>query len=81
MILLTSKKSKRDIVEGLESGADDYLIKPFDAAELTARLRTGLRIMQLEDKLVEAREEMRFKATYASVPVQTIQGPIPVTMS
>jgi diguanylate cyclase (GGDEF)-like protein len=64
MILLTSKESKRDIVEGLESGADDYLIKPFDAAELTARLRTGLRILQLEDKLVEAREEMRFKATY-----------------
>jgi len=64
MVLLTSKESKRDIVEGLESGADDYLIKPFDAAELTARLRTGLRILQLEDKLVEAREEMRFKATY-----------------
>lgn len=64
MILLTSKESKRDIVEGLESGADDYLIKPFDVPELTARLRTGLRILQLEDKLVEAREEMRFKATY-----------------
>lgn len=64
MILLTSKESKREIVEGLESGADDYLIKPFDAAELTARLRTGLRILQLEDKLIEAREEMRFKATY-----------------
>lgn len=64
MVLLTSKESKRDIVEGLESGADDYLIKPFDPAELTARLRTGLRILQLEDNLVEAREEMRFKATY-----------------
>jgi two-component system cell cycle response regulator len=64
IVLLTSKESKTDIVEGLESGADDYLIKPFDPAELTARLRTGLRILQLEDKLVEAREEMRFKATY-----------------
>ena len=64
MILLTSKESKRDIVEGLESGADDYLIKPFDPAELAARLRTGLRILHLEDKLIEAREEMRFKATY-----------------
>ena len=64
MVLLTSKESKRDIVEGLESGADDYLIKPFDPAELTARLRTGLRILQLEDNLIEAREEMRFKATY-----------------
>ena len=64
LVLLTSKESKEDIVAGLESGADDYLVKPFDAAELTARLRTGLRILQLEDKLVEAREVMRFKATY-----------------
>jgi two-component system, cell cycle response regulator len=64
MVLLTSKESKQDVVAGLESGADDYLIKPFDPAELKARLRTGLRILQLEDKLVEAREDMRFKATH-----------------
>jgi diguanylate cyclase (GGDEF)-like protein len=67
MVLLTSKESKQDVIEGLESGADDYLIKPFDPAELKARLRTGLRILQLEDRLVEAREEMRFKATYDSL--------------
>ncbi len=64
MLLLTSKESKQDVVEGLESGADDYLIKPFDPEELKARLRTGLRILQLEDKLVEAREGLRFKATH-----------------
>src|ERR1700730_8760754 len=64
MVLLTSKESKQDVFEGLESGADDYLIKPFDPAELKARLRTGLRILQLEDRLVEAREDMRFKATH-----------------
>jgi len=64
MVLLTSKESKEDVVAGLESGADDYLIKPFDAQELKARLRTGLRILNLEDRLVEAREEMRFKATH-----------------
>jgi two-component system, cell cycle response regulator len=64
IVLLTSKESKKEIVEGLESGADDYLVKPWDAAELRARLRTGLRILQLEDKLVEAREDMRFKATH-----------------
>jgi two-component system cell cycle response regulator len=64
MVLLTSKESKQDMVEGLGSGADDYLVKPFDVAELKARLRTGLRILQLEDRLVEAREEMRFKATH-----------------
>src|SRR5580704_1060368 len=64
MVLLTSKESKQDVVAGLESGADDYLIKPFDPDELKARLRTGLRILQLEDKLVEAREGLRFKATH-----------------
>jgi two-component system, cell cycle response regulator len=64
MILLTSRESKEDIVAGLESGADDYLVKPFDAEELKARLRTGERILHLEDRLVEAREQMRFKATH-----------------
>jgi two-component system, cell cycle response regulator len=64
ILLLTSKQSGGDLVEGLEAGADDYLKKPCNAAELKARLHTGRRILQLEDKLVEAREEMRFKATH-----------------
>jgi diguanylate cyclase (GGDEF)-like protein len=64
MILLTSKGSKTDVVVGLGSGADDYLIKPFDTEELKARLRTGQRILHLEGRLVEAREDMRFKATH-----------------
>jgi two-component system cell cycle response regulator len=62
--LLTSKHSREDIVAGLEAGADDYLIKPCDYEELKARLRTGQRILELEDKLVAAREGMRFKATH-----------------
>jgi diguanylate cyclase (GGDEF)-like protein len=64
MILLTARESKEDVVAGIESGADDYLIKPFNTDELKARLRTGERILHLEDRLVEAREEMRFKATH-----------------
>jgi len=64
MVLLTSKESKEDIVTGLESGSDDYLTKPFNVEELKARLRTGERILHLEDRLVEAREQMRFKATH-----------------
>jgi diguanylate cyclase (GGDEF)-like protein len=64
MILLTSKEKKEHVVAGLESGADDYLTKPFDLEELKARLRTGKRILDLEDRLVEAREEMRFQASH-----------------
>ena len=64
LILLSSKETKQEIVEGLESGADDYLTKPFDADELKARLRAGVRILELEDHLVEARESMRFQATH-----------------
>ena len=64
LILLSSRESKGDIVVGLESGADDYLTKPFDVDELKARLRSGHRILELEDHLVEARESMRFQATH-----------------
>src|SRR5260370_24695623 len=63
-VLLTSRGEKEDIVTGLGAGADDYLTKPFNAEELKARLRSGLRILDLEDRLVEAREQMRFQATH-----------------
>ncbi len=65
--LLTSKLSDSDVVAGLEAGADDYLTKPCNPEELKARLRTGQRILTLEDTLVQAREEMRFKATHDSL--------------
>ncbi|MGB8476170.1 MAG: EAL domain-containing protein [Candidatus Acidiferrum sp.] len=52
IILLTSKKSKEDIVSGLEAGADDYITKPCNPEELKARMRAGERILKLEDTLV-----------------------------
>jgi two-component system cell cycle response regulator len=64
IVLLTAKGAKESVVEGLESGADDYLIKPFHSRELKARLRVGLRMLELEDTLVQAREAMRFKAMH-----------------
>ena len=59
IILLTARKSKEDIIAGLEAGADDYLAKPFNAEELIARLNTGMRILNLERTLRKANEEIR----------------------
>jgi two-component system, cell cycle response regulator len=67
ILLLTSKQMTEDVVKGLQAGADDYLTKPCHPSELKARLHTGRRILELEDKLVVAREEMRYKATHDSL--------------
>jgi diguanylate cyclase (GGDEF)-like protein len=59
IILITARDSKTDIVSGLESGADDYLTKPIHPAELIARIKTGIRILKLEQSLKSANEEIR----------------------
>jgi two-component system, cell cycle response regulator len=63
ILLLTSKRAQEDIIAGLEAGADDYVGKPFDPAELKVRLRTGKRILILQDQLITAREALRDRAT------------------
>jgi diguanylate cyclase (GGDEF)-like protein len=63
ILLLSSKSQREDLIEGMESGADDYLTKPFDQHELQVRLRPGLRIIQLQHELITAREELRDQAT------------------
>ena len=42
IIMLTSRQGEQDIIEGLEAGVDDYIIKPFSPDELAARVRTVL---------------------------------------
>ena len=64
VLLLTARTEKADLLDGLESGADDYITKPFDPAELQARLRVGRRILDLQDKLIAARDELRFRASH-----------------
>ncbi len=63
IILLTARGHKEDMVEGLESGADDYVTKPFDPVELRARLRAGQRIIELHDQLFQAQEALRDQAS------------------
>jgi diguanylate cyclase (GGDEF)-like protein len=59
IILLTSRDNRDDIVRGLEAGADDYLTKPFNPAELAARINTGIRVLELERSLKKANDEIR----------------------
>ena len=64
VLLLTARTDKQDVVEGMDSGADDYVTKPFDLEELQVRLRAGRRIVDLQAELVAAREALRELATH-----------------
>jgi len=63
-ILLTGRDSKEDLVEGMNSGSDDYITKPFDVHELSVRLRAGRRILELQERLLAAEEVARDRATH-----------------
>jgi two-component system cell cycle response regulator len=63
ILLLSAKSQREDLVKGLESGADDYITKPFDANELKVRLRAGRRILDLQTQLMSAQEALRDQAS------------------
>ncbi len=67
LILLTSRHEKEDLIAGMESGADDYLVKPFDNNELKVRLGPGRRIVELQSELLKAQESLREQATRDSL--------------
>jgi CheY-like chemotaxis protein len=76
LILLTGRGSREDVVAGLEGGADDYILKPFDPEELHARLRAGLRIVDLQRNLAERVRELES----ALQQVKQLQGLLPICM-
>jgi adenylate cyclase len=61
VILLTAKAAQEDKITGLDAGADDYVIKPFDAFELLARVRSMLRIKELHDSLEDLNKTLAQK--------------------
>ncbi|MEI8340238.1 MAG: response regulator [Verrucomicrobiota bacterium] len=76
LVLLTAKSQKEEIAAGLEAGADDYVIKPFDPDELRARLTVGQRVVELERTL--AKKVLDLEAAISDV--KKLKGLLPICM-
>ena len=74
LILLSSRGSREDIVAGLNAGADDYLVKPFDTAELRARLHVGVRVLTLQERLADRVAELEAAVS----AVKRLHGLLPI---
>jgi DNA-binding response OmpR family regulator len=74
LILLTARGATEDRVAGLEAGADDYICKPFDRAELRARINVGLRMLALQRSLADRVTELE----QALKSVRQLQGLLPI---
>jgi phosphoserine phosphatase RsbU/P len=76
IIMLTARTTTEDVVVGLGAGADDFLKKPFEQAELRARLSVGERMLALQRRLAQRVQELED----ALAQVKMLQGIIPICM-
>ncbi|MBT4137796.1 MAG: response regulator, partial [Candidatus Latescibacteria bacterium] len=59
VFMLTAQSNMEDRVVGLDAGANDYILKPFDPDDLQARIRSGLRIGRLQNELAKERNDLK----------------------
>ena len=64
VIFLAVRDGENDLIEVLESGADDFVTKPFSARELKQRVRAGKRIVELQDRLLKSQRKLRMMSTH-----------------
>lgn len=64
IIILTAQNDVKDVIAGLDSGADDYITKPFYPHELVARLKVGIRALELQKELLETRNQLKKEASH-----------------
>ncbi len=76
IIMLTGRNTTNDIVYGLDTGADDYITKPFDENELRARVRVAERMVRIQESLSNTVVELREALDH----VDTLQGILPICM-
>jgi len=74
IIVLTARGSREDVVAGLQAGGDDYVTKPFHREELHARVKVGLRVLQLQMNLADRVRELE----EALARVKQLQGLLPI---
>ena len=73
VILITSRSDAEDIIQGLESGADDYITKPVVAAELNARITSALRVLDFEEKLKNKEKEEKVNTADKKFPAYSFR--------
>lgn len=73
-IMLTGRSENTDLVHALESGADDFVHKPFDAQVLRARLQVGTRVLDLENRLNDQNRHLKEQRDALDQAYQQIQG-------
>ena len=74
IILLTANSGVRQIVKGIEAGADDYLTKPYDSDELRVRVQVGVRIVELQTNLAERVKQLEVALAH----VKQLEGILPI---